>query len=117
MSENYYPIEIDVAKGGFTIVNSGTAPAPCKITIIPKVDFMALTITGLSESPITVSQVKTRDVLVIDGEARKVLINDKDAFSHYDAWEFPKVQPGVNEVQITNATQATIQIEYDTRYI
>lgn len=117
MSENYYPIEIDVANGGFTIVNGGTAPAPCKITIIPKVDFMTLTITGLSETPITVSQIKTNDVLVIDGETRQVLVNDVDAFNRYDAWEFPKVQPGINEVSITNALQATIQIEYDTRYI
>lgn len=117
MSENYYPIEIDIAKGGFTIVNSGTAPAPCKITIIPKVDLMGLTITGLSENPIEVSRIKTNDILVIDGETRQVLINDKDAFGSYNAWEFPKVQPGINEVSITNATQATIQIEYDTRYI
>ena len=117
MNENYYPIEIDAAKSSFTITNSGTAPTPCKITIIPKVDFVSLTITGLSETPITVSHIKTNDVLVIDGEARQVLVNDVDAFSHYDAWEFPKVQPGVNTVSITNASQATIQIEYDTRYI
>ena len=117
MNENYYPIEIDMGKGSFVITNSGTAPAPCKITIIPKVDFVNLTITGLSETPITVSQIKTNDVLVIDGEARQVLVNDVDAFNHYDAWEFPKVQPGINTVSITNASQATIQIEYDTRYI
>lgn len=117
MSENYYPIEIDVAKGSFTITNGGTAPAPCKITIIPKVDIMKLTITGLSKNPIEVSRVKTNDVLVIDGETHQVLINDEDAFGSYNAWEFPKVQPGVNEVSITNANQITIQIEYDTRYI
>lgn len=117
MTENYYPIELEGNEGSFTITNSGTAPAPCKITIIPKVDFISLTITGLSESPITMSQIKTNDVLVIDGETRQVLINDKDAFSQYDAWEFPKVQPGINQVNITNAFQATIQIEYDTRYI
>ena len=117
MNENYYPIQIDVADSSFTITNGGTAPAPCKITIIPKVDFMTLTITGLSDSPINVSQIKTGEVLVVDGENRQVLINDRDAFSHYDAWEFPKVQPGINKVSITNALQATIQIEYDTRYI
>lgn len=117
MNENYYPIEINTAGSSFTITNSGTAPAPCKITIIPKVDFINLTITGLSETPITVSQIKTNDVLVIDGETRQVLVNDVDAFNRYDAWEFPKVQPGVNTVSITNASQATIQIEYNTRYI
>ena len=117
MNENYYPIEINDDGSSFTMINSGTAPAPCKITIIPKVDFINLTITGLSKTPIMVSQIKTNDILVIDGETRQVLINDKDAFRQYDAWEFPKNQPGINQINISNATQATIQIEYDARYI
>ena len=42
MVENYYPIEFDSAGDNFTIVNNGTAPAPCVITFIPKVDFIRL---------------------------------------------------------------------------
>lgn len=117
MADNYYPIEVNAATGSFTITNGGTAPAPCKITIIPKVDFLTLTINGLSKDPINVNNVYTNDVLVIDGENRAVLINDEEAFDHYNAWEFPKVKPGQNIVTISNAQQATIQVEYNVRYI
>ena len=115
MNENYYPIAFD--GDVFIITNNGTAPAPCKITIVPQVDFVNLTIEGVSDKPISVSQVKTNDTLVIDGENRTITINDVPAFEKYNGWEFPKVQPGVNTISISNASQATIQIEYDTRYI
>lgn len=117
MAENYYPIEFDNAGDTFTVVNNGTAPAPCVITFIPKVDFVRLTIEGLSREPIVVSNVKMGQVLVIDGENRTVLLDDKEAFNHYDAWEFPKLQPGQNKVKINNGTQASISIEYNARYI
>lgn len=117
MTDNYYPIEFDETGANFAITNNGTAPAPCVITFIPKVDFIKLTIEGLSEDPIVVSNVKMNQVLVIDGENRKVLLDDEDAFSHYDAWEFPKLQPGQNNIKINNGVQASISIEYNARYI
>lgn len=117
MVENYYPIEFDVSGANFAIVNNGTAPAPCVITFIPKVDFIRLEIKGLSNEPIIVSNVKMNQVLVIDGENRTVLLDDKEAFDHYDAWEFPKLQPGQNNITINNGVQASISIEYNARYI
>lgn len=117
MTDNYYPIEFDTTGSVFTITNSGTAPAPCVITFIPKVDFIRLTIEGLSDDPILVSNVKMDQVLVIDGENRTVLLDDKEAFDHYEAWEFPKLQPGQNTITINNGIQASISIEYNTRYI
>lgn len=117
MVENYYPIEFDDAGSSFVITNNGTAPAPCVITFIPKVDFIRLEIEGLSKEPIIVSNVKMGQVLVIDGENRSVLLDDKEAFEHYDAWEFPKLQPGQNNITIKNGVQASISIEYNARYI
>lgn len=117
MVENYYPIEFDDAGSSFIITNNGTAPAPCVITFIPKVDFIRLEIRGLSKEPIIVSNVKMNQVLVIDGENRSVLLDDKEAFDHYDAWEFPKLQPGQNNITINNGVQASISIEYNARYI
>ena len=39
METNYYPIVFSQADGGsFTVINSGTAPAPCVLTIIPNYD-------------------------------------------------------------------------------
>ena len=44
MDAQYYPINFDEAGNTFSITNNGTAPAPCVITIIPKVDFLKLEI-------------------------------------------------------------------------
>ena len=115
MNENYYPITFD--GDSFIITNNGTAPAPCKITIIPQVDFMVLTIEGLSKKPINISQLKTNDVLVINGENREITINECPAFDKFDGWEFPKLQPGINTVEIKNGAQIQLSIEYNARYL
>ena len=113
----YYPIEFDATGTTFNVYNNGTAPAPCIITIIPKVDFLKLVIEGLTETPITFTGLKTNQTLVIDGEAGLVQVDDKDAFANYDAWEFPKLLPGANQITIQNGTSATISIEYTANYI
>ena len=116
MADNYYPIEFD-GDGQFIIQNSGTAPSPCKITIIPMVDFLSLTIQGLSREPIVVRNVLQDQTLVIDGENRTVQLNDQNYFDYYDGWEFPKVQPGENIVSIPGGSRAQVAIEYQIRYI
>ena len=117
MNNNLFPIEFNATGDSFIVTNNGTAPAPCVITFIPKVDFYRLEIAGLGEQPIAINGVKAKDVVVIDGENRTVSINDIDAFDKYDAWEFPKLQPGSNVVTIKNGVQASISIEYNPRYI
>lgn len=116
-NENYYPIEFNDTGNGFIITNNGTAPAPCVVTFIPKVDFYYLTIEGLTGEPIKMSQIEVGDILIIDGENRTVTVNGENAFDRYDAWEFPKLQPGINNVTIQNGVQADISIEYNPRYI
>lgn len=115
MVENYYPIVFE--EGSFTILNSGTAPTPCKITITPKISFVILTIEGVSEKPISVSSLSANDVLVIDGETRQVLINDAPAMDRYNGWEFPKLQPGENVISIVNGNHIDLSIEYSARYL
>lgn len=113
----YYLIEFDTTGTVFNVFNNGTAPAPCVVTIIPKVDFLKLVIRGLTETPITFTGLKTGQTLVIDAEERSVTVDDEDAFANYDAWEFPKLQPGANQITIENGTSATISIEYSANYI
>lgn len=115
MVENYYPITFD--GDSFIVVNNGTAPAPCKITIIPQIDFVVLTIEGVSDKPISISHLNANDVLVIDGENRSITINDTPAFNSYNGWEFPKLKPGVNEVKIVNGAHIQISIEFNARYL
>lgn len=113
----YYPIEFDATGSVFNVFNNGTAPTPCVVTIIPKVDFLKVVIEGLSETPIIFTGLKTNQTLVIDGEERNVTVDGEDAFANYDAWEFPKLQPGANKITIVNGTSATISIEYSANYI
>lgn len=115
MNENYYPITFE--EGSFTIINNGTAPAPCKITIIPQVDFVVLTIEGVSKKPINIPHLSANDVLVIDGEERTVTVNDMEAFDKYDGWEFPKLQPGKNIVSINNGAHLQMSVEFNARYL
>lgn len=117
MEAQYYPIEFDQAGSHFSITNNGTAPSPCVITIIPKVDFLKLVIEGLTEIPITFTGLKMNQVLIIDGENRSITVDGADAFINYDAWEFPRLQPGVNQITIENGIQASIAIEYSACYI
>lgn len=116
MDKNYYPIEFST-ESSFSITNNGTAPAPCSITIVPKFDFLVLTIEGLSREPIKVKNVKANQAVVIDGENRTVTIDDNEAFDKYDAWEFPKLQPGVNNIKIVNGSSCEVAIEYTRRYV
>lgn len=113
----YYPILFDEGGSNFTIVNNGTAPAPCILTIIPKFDFLKLVIEGLTETPITFTGLKANQALVIDGENREVSVDGVNAFAHYNAWEFPRLLPGTNQIKIENGTSASISIEYSANYI
>ena len=115
MDENYYPITFD--GDSFIVINNGTAPAPCKITVIPQVDFVVFTIEGVSKKPISISHLHTNDVLVIDGEDRIVTINDEPAFGQYDGWEFPKLYPGENTIKIVNGAHIQLSIEFNARYL
>ena len=114
--KTYLPIVFD-SSGTFTIVNNGTAAAPCRLTIVPQNDVMQMEIVGLSDQPITILRVQRNTVLVIDGINRTVTKDDVNAFNDYDGWEFPRLLPGENEISITDAATATVNIQYQPRYI
>lgn len=113
----YYPIIIGADGTSFSITNNGTAAAPCRVTIIPKNDIMLLTIEGLSDDKIEIQGVLRGQILILDGIDRKITLDDLDAYDIYNGWEFPKLQPGVNTIKITNADLMTLSIEYQPRYI
>lgn len=115
-SKTYFPIVFS-SDDSFSIVNNGTAAAPCRLTVIPQNDVMLMTITGLSDEPIKMNQVKSKQILVIDGINRTVTLDGKQAFDKYDAWEFPRLMPGTNTISITNSKTSDINVEYQPRYI
>lgn len=115
--KHYYPIAFDNDGETFTIVNNGTAPAPCCITIIPKNDIMLLEIEGLAKDTISMSRIKADQVLIIDNINKKVTIDDVDAFEFFEGWELPYLNPGSNTIKITNGAQLSLSIEYQPAYI
>ena len=60
MNQNYYPIEFD--GDSFVVINNGTAPAPCVLTVIPKVDFIKMEIKGLKEKCGLLNVIKTATI-------------------------------------------------------
>ncbi len=113
---NYFPIVVG-SDGSFTITNSGTAAAACRITIVPRNDIMLLVIEGLSQEKITMTRIQSGQLLIIDGINRTVTLDGENAFENYDGWELPRLQPGINTVKITNADTMALSIEYQPRYL
>lgn len=112
----YFPIIFE-SDGTLSITNSGTAVAAARLTIVPKNDIMLLTIEGMSEEPITMEKIKAGQLLIIDGINRDITLDGENNFENYHGWEFPKLQPGVNRIKITNADRMALSIEYQPRYI
>lgn len=117
MNSNYYPIVFDLEGTGFSITNTGTAPSPCVLTIVPRVNLLHITIEGLSDDPIEINDVRANDIVIVDGEARTFTINGASAWDHYNGWQMPAVQPGINNITISNGSQTNVEIAYDVRYI
>lgn len=117
MAENYYPISLSEEQSSFSVVNTGTAPSPCVLTLIPRVNQVAITISGLSREPIVITGITANDVIVIDGENREFTINGNLAWDKFSGWSFPRIEPGTNTITITNAYMMAIEIAYNARYI
>lgn len=113
----YFPVVFEDDGESFSIINNGTAASPCRVTIVPKNDIMLLTIIGLSEEPIKVTRVQKGNVLIIDGIDKTVTIDGNEIWDQYDAWEFPKLYAGTNNISITNGGTCQISIEYQPRYV
>lgn len=118
INKTYYPISINSETSSFTIVNDGTAAAPCRLSFIPRNDLMSMTITGLSEEDIKLSKIYAGSQVILDGINKNFTIDGIESFQYFDGWEFPKLQPGENFITMTNAEAMTeIDIEFQPRYI
>ena len=113
----YFPVVFENDGESFSIINNGTAASPCRITIVPQNDIMLLQITGLSQEPIKVTRVQRGNILIIDGIDKAVTIDGEPAFDRYDAWEFPKLSTGTNNIKITSGGSCQISIQYQPRYV
>jgi phage-related protein len=117
-NKQYFPIKISSNDTSFTVENGGSAPTPCKLSFSLLNDQLRMTISGLTKEPIIMKNLLRSDSVVIDGINKTITINGKISFDHFDGWEFPRLMPGLNTINMTNAgTLNLIEVEFQPRYV
>ncbi|MGG7145054.1 phage distal tail protein [Clostridium nigeriense] len=99
-----------------TINVAGNLETPAILEIIPSIDLIDLTLTGLAEDPIILKNLKANKKLIVNGEDSTVTVDGVNKFSDTDMWGFPKLSPGANTIT-TDKSSVDITIKYKPRYI
>lgn len=99
-----------------TIDVTGNIKVPIKLEITPVIDMIDLKITGLSEDPLIVKNLKGTKTIIIDGINGTVTQDGINKFEDTDMWEFPFLVPGKNNILLSKDT-CNITIKYNPRFI
>ena len=99
-----------------TIDVTGNTKVPIILEITPVIDIIDLKITGLSEDPLIVKNLKGNKTIIIDGIEGTVTQDGINKFADTDMWEFPFLVPGKNNIVASKDT-CNITIKYNPRYI
>ncbi|CEP50269.1 tail component family protein [[Clostridium] sordellii] len=99
-----------------TILGKGNTKVPCIVEITPIIDMIDLTITGLSEDPLIVKNLKGNKTIIIDGIKGTVKQDGINKFDDTDMWEFPFLVPGTNTITVNKDT-CNITIKYNPRFL
>lgn len=92
----------------------GTAKTPAVLYLSSDIGLNYLTISGMTDEPITVNNVELGSQIVIDGEQGIITENSDNIAGKCDFWEFPALKPGT--VQITLSSSCTAELKYYPRY-
>lgn len=99
-----------------TVDAFGNYKVPIIVEITPVIDMIDLKITGLSEDPLIVKNLKGNKTIIIDGTNGTVTQDGINKFNDADMWEFPFLVPGKNNILLSKDT-CNITIKYNPRYI
>lgn len=99
-----------------TINVPGNTVTPAIVEITPSIDIIDIAITGLSDSPITVKNLKAGKRVILNGEDVNVLQEGVNKFGDTDMWEFPRLKPGTNTITFSKSN-CDIAIKYKPRWI
>lgn len=99
-----------------TINVPGNLETPAILEITPSIDIIDLIVTGLSDSPITVKNLKAGKKVILNGEDSTVLQEGLNKFGDTDLWEFPRLKPGSNTITFSK-NNTDINIKYKPRWI
>ena len=98
-----------------TINAPGTLQTLAIVEITPSVNLIDVTITGLGE-PFTIFSLTAGQKVIINGEDGTVTENGENKYPDYDSWGFPVLQPGQNEIAISQ-TSADVTIRFKPRWL
>lgn len=99
-----------------TINVPGNQNTPATVEITSSMDIIDIILTGLSNNPITVKNLKAGKKVIINGEDGTVLQEGINKFNDTDLWEFPRLVPGSNTITFSKAN-CDINIKYKPRWI
>lgn len=85
------------------IYNEGNVASGIRISLSPETKMESVTVMG-----ITVMDLEPGITYVIDGIAGRVTANGINYFGHTDLTEFPKIQPGENEIEVSEGIPVTV---------
>ena len=110
-------IVVDIRKElSKTIDVKGTLKTPCILEITPSIDLIDLIISGLANDPIKIKNLHANKKIIIDGKEGTVTEEGINKFKDTDLWEFPFLNPGVNNITLSK-NSCDVVIKYEPRYI
>lgn len=105
---------IDGKKTG-RIEAEGSRDAPCLVEIKAKTALKNFTVT-INDETFTVESLAAGKTILIDGRDGTATIDGENAFRNVDLWEFPKLEPGKNELTFSS-DQATVKVTYRAMWL
>lgn len=99
-----------------TIDVKGTLKTPCILEITPSTDLIDLIISGLANDQITIKNLHANKKIIIDGKEGTVTEEGINKFKDTDLWEFPFLNPGVNNITLSK-NSCNVAIKYEPRYL
>lgn len=97
------PLVIKKFEKTAVIYNEGNVPSGVCISISPEKALETFTVAG-----ITIKDLNPGTTYVIDGIAGRVTANGVNYFAHTDLIDFPKIQPGKNEIVMSEKIPVTV---------
>ena len=99
------PLVIKQILGNAIIYNEGNESSGAKISLSPAEEMGSFTIMG-----ITIKDLSPGTTYVIDGITGRVTANGINYFAHTNIIDFPKIQPGKNEIEMSE--DLSVMISY-----
>jgi hypothetical protein len=99
----------------YTTTIKGTAETPAVLSLTSDIALGSLTVEGLTEDIITISNVGRNTNILIDGESCVITENGEDIFDKVDLWSFPRASPG--DITIKLGSTCSAKLSYYPRYI